>query len=556
MAGMIDGVSNAEEKQENECSPIVGTVRQNAGLDGLQEIMARLEEIEKKMKGPARQERRAVICWNCGQPAHLCRQSQSKRGDFRRPRLPKEDFYSGRTVNALRGLSTARYSLHCKINNLRVSLMIDTGAAVSLIDSEVWNKCASRPIRNLGTGEQIVGVDGSPLSVRGTTDVEMTLEDKNFYVQVLVVDSLTVDGILGIDFLRDYQCIINIPKSRLEFTRWKISIPLDDRDHPARPAVHLVSTLHMPPQSEMEILAEVKMTDATSATNETWLLESEVLKGNSAVIARAVVRPRQGQTLVRILNPSNDPITLFKGMKIGNLEKPDWVAVGSVAPKGDAKTTKHHTNQQLQQLEEMVEECSKELTVKEKDEFLKLLLTYSDVFTSPKGPLGRTGKLKHTIDTGNSRPIRQGPRRIPFSQRLEVRQLVDDMLAQDTIQPSTSPWASPIVLVKKKDGSTRFCIDYRKLNSVTHKDAFPLPRIDDTLDSLAGSQWFTTLYLASGYWQVKVAPEDRPKIAFCTNQRLFEFKVMPFGLCNAPATFQRLMNFVLGGLPLSSCWCS
>lgn len=139
------------------------------------------------------------------------------------------------------------------------------------------------------------------------------------------------------------------------------------------------------------------------------------------------------------------------------------------------------------------------------------------------------------------------------ARREEVEKLLDEMRTKKVVQPSTSPWASPAVLVRKKDGSNRFCVDYRKVNSVTRKDAYPLPRIDETLDTLAGSKWFTTLDLISGYWQVEMSEKDKEKTAFCTSCGLFEFNVMPFGLCNTPATFQRLMELVLAGLQWKSC---
>ena len=122
------------------------------------------------------------------------------------------------------------------------------------------------------------------------------------------------------------------------------------------------------------------------------------------------------------------------------------------------------------------------------------------------------------------------------------------MQEANVIRPSSSPWSSPIVLVRKKDGSLRFCVDYRKLNSVTKADTFPLPRMDDILDQLGGYKFFSTLDLKSEYWQIRVHPDSQEKTAFATHQGLYQFKVMPFGLINASTVFQRLMQQVLMGL--------
>src|ERR1044071_2790962 len=119
------------------------------------------------------------------------------------------------------------------------------------------------------------------------------------------------------------------------------------------------------------------------------------------------------------------------------------------------------------------------------------------------------------------------------------------MEAAGIVRPSYSPWASPIVVVGKKGGEKRFCVDYRKLNAIMKVDAYPLPRIDDLLDTLGGATWFSTLDLASGFWQIPMHENDIEKTAFTMGYGLYEFLVMPFGLNNSPSTFQRLMNWVL-----------
>ena len=192
-------------------------------------------------------------------------------------------------------------------------------------------------------------------------------------------------------------------------------------------------------------------------------------------------------------------------------------------------------------------------TADQHHKLVSVLCKYSDVVAHDDGDVGLTTVLSHEIQTGDARPIRQGPRRLAPVKNEIVSQQISSMLANDIIEPSVSPWASPIVLVRKTDGTYRFCVDYRRLNGVTHQDAFPLPRIDDTLDNLGGACYFSTLDLQSGYWQVPVKSSDCEKTAFVTSSGLYQFKRMPFGLTNAPATFQRLMNAVLRGLTPVQC---
>lgn len=186
------------------------------------------------------------------------------------------------------------------------------------------------------------------------------------------------------------------------------------------------------------------------------------------------------------------------------------------------------------------------LSCREHQQAQALLEKYAHVFSRGDGDLGCTDLLQHTIPLLDDVPVRQRYRRLPPSQYDLVKTHIRELVEQDIAKPSCSPYASPIVVVQKKDGSIRLCVDYRQLNAKTRKDAFPLPRIEETLDALSGAKWFSTLDLASGYNQVSVAPQDREKTAFCTPFGLFEFNRMPFGLCNAPSTFQRLMERIFG----------
>ena len=184
------------------------------------------------------------------------------------------------------------------------------------------------------------------------------------------------------------------------------------------------------------------------------------------------------------------------------------------------------------------------LSERERIRLLDLLHEYEYCFHPAQLKAEKANGFKHPIDTGQSLPIRTNPRRVAPAEKAIIREQVADMLSSNVIEPSCSPWSSPVILVRKKDNSVRFCIDYRKLNKITIKDVYPLPRVDDVLDRLAGSSFFSIIDLYKGYWQLPVRESDREKTACFTPDGLFQFRQMPFGLTNAHASFQRLMDTV------------
>ena len=195
----------------------------------------------------------------------------------------------------------------------------------------------------------------------------------------------------------------------------------------------------------------------------------------------------------------------------------------------------------------------KKLDKDQANKILSILGKFKDIFS--KGETGLITNVKHRIITEDCQPVHQTPYRVSASQREIIQTQISEMLDKNIIKPSESPWSSPVILVKKANGQWRMCVDYRKLNAVTKKDRYPLPRIDDTLDLLVNSTFFSTLDMCNGYWHIEIDPRDREKSAFITSEGLYEFNVLSFGLCNAPSSFQRAVNSILGKLRWDKCLC-
>ena len=273
----------------------------------------------------------------------------------------------------------------------------------------------------------------------------------------------------------------------------------------------------------------------------------------------AVVDIFRDDVAVMLLNPLDKDVQLYPGMRIVTCEPVEsWEKAQcrevhllvNTLTETDIFSAENTSPNLPPHLEELFQQSMTHLSLRE-NSLQKLLCEHQEVFVGPDGKLGRTSFVKHTINTGDHKPIRQTPRRAPLHLREEARTQVEKMLEEGIIEPSNSPWSAPIVLVWKKDGSFRYCIDYCLLNKVTVGDTYPIPRV--SFDDLQGFRWFSTLDLMSGYWQVEMDLADKQKTAVVCQEGLFHFNLMPFGLTNAPSTLERLMETVLAGLQYNIC---
>ena len=439
------------------------------------------------------------------------------------------------------------------IGEIPTKFLLDSGAVMSVV---CYQFLAGHNIQITKRAANAVGANGTPLDVVGHTTLMVSVGSFHTRHQFTVVKHLTVDCLLGADFLQDYGAVLDYRNHTLTLGTQichNIPITLGKGKQPAcsnapvadSSVVRSSCDLTIPGRTVQLIVGRIepKHQHPHSANVLVEPLQGTSLPAHVCIARSLSALCNNTDVVLQVMNVGPAPVTLYKGMRLA-----------TATPEKEVLTiTQDQTNMyDFNTFPDLDQVDISHLSTNEQQELVQLLTEFRSLFPPNGKPLGQTSVIQHSIPTTGA-PIRQPLRRVPESLKSAVAGEVDRMLDHNVIRPSASPWSSPVVMVRKPDGSWRFCIDYRKLNSITHRDAYPLPRIDATLDSLKGATYFTTLDLTSGYWQVAMAESDKEKTAFSTPQGHFEFNVMPFGLTNAPAMFQRLMECVLAGLSGEEC---
>lgn len=489
-------------------------------------------------------------CFNCGVSGHFARECPETRAKQRPPRLtdaaqndnvqPADGRVLGTSVRVQNQRERKTY-IRLNVNGVLRKVLLDTGSDVTLLPSSAVHGVRMEECRT-----KLLAANGTPIRVNGRISVEAFVGNHRFVINGLVTDHVS-EIMLGFDHLKEHGAIWNFRKDQIELDG--VVHKLCGRDGPnwCRRVV-LQSDCVVPSRSEVELPTKVVFNDLTRPRPERgarWITEAQTLDCGLR-ISRTILPDGDVDIPVRAINTLPNPITLQGGTVISKLEAVEVCETDEGLPQSNLTESDPV-------IAELVSKVDQSLTAADRSKLASLLREFSHTFSRGENDLGRTDVVTHNIDTGNSGPVRQSLRRHPPLHQEAITQHVQSMLEQGVIEPSKSPFASNVVLVKKKDGSLRCCIDYRQLNGITKKDAYPLPRTDVCLDAMHGSRWFSTFDLRSSYHQVLVDERDRDKTAFICREGQFRFRTMPFGLCNAGATFQRLMDVVMSGLSFEVC---
>ena len=394
--------------------------------------------------------------------------------------------------------------------------------------------------------------DGSGLPIYGRIEITGRLRNVKFTEEFLVC-KISDEAILGMSFLRGQECTLACDRGVLIVGAETIACT-DRAGNLLANKVQVLRPTVLSPGSEAQLCCRL----TTPPSGPVGLVENYIHGDQGIVIAATLCKPQKdGRILVRCMNTMDESLELRAGSVVGLYQpvQPEQVMEvqaevatcsednNDLGQSAGAVSMPEHLGKLYQDAREV---CTSE---QQEKQLAGVLRDFADVFSKGETDMGRTDLVEHTIplEPGTD-PIRQPPRRLGPEKDKEVESQITKLVQQGLVEPTDSAWSSPVVLVRKKDQSWRLCVDYRRLNSVTKRDAFPLPRIDDSLDSLSGSVFFSTLDLLSGYWQVPLDTEAQERSAFVTRGGLWRWKVLPFGLTSAPATFERLMEQVLKGL--------
>ena len=435
-----------------------------------------------------------------------------------------------------------------KVFDKAVNFLVDTGSAVTLVSVSVVKQLDKDDFEVVDVPFDIYLADGQKLEVEGQALLEITLGPMKVEHPVIIAD-IKQQAILGMDFMAKQECKLDLHHLVMKVQGKEVAMWNEDKSNPQCCRISVPYDMVIPALHEKVISGRVIRKGNESNLN---LIEGTNLfiERTGLFVARSLACISSGNVLVRMCNPNTTDIELHQGTTIAIGEPVEVCSTQdqslcsiTTEPSVCSGTQTGERTKFPEHLQDVLDRGSVHLTETEKELLKQKLAQYADVISLKDETLGRTNVTRHRIDTGTEAPIHQKLRRVPMHLQDEVDTAMQDMIDKDVIEPSSSPWQSNVVLVRKKDGSLRFCIDYRPLNKITVKDSYRLPSIAESLDLLSGASLFSCLDLASGYWQVEMDPDDKEKTAFATSRHgLYQFKVMPFGLCNAPSTLENVLS--------------
>ena len=381
--------------------------------------------------------------------------------------------------------------------------------------------------------------NGTELKVDGWINVQICIGGTEMSLGFYVVRDLNRNIILGLDWLKENNVRLYFDLKSLRING-KFYASLDEDIHVAS-TVRMKRTCVLKPQTARICYGKVRNNPdlPSEQVYDISEIESGFISNEPGLkIINTVSKMSKDRSLpIFIVNNTNKFIKIHRhGLlaRISKVQNSNMKTISSVIQ-----------NKQQKPLNNKIDLTDLDVTEKFRPHIKNLIVKNQDLFASKDSELGYTSTVKMKIDTQNHSPIKLRPYRTPLKNREVIEKAIDEMLDANIVRRSRSPWSFPVVIVDKKDGSKRFCVDFRKLNQITKRNSYPLPLIDDILALLGNAKFFSSLDLKSGYWQVLMDEKDKEKTAFACHKGLYEFNKMPFGLSNAPAIFQELMSHVL-----------